>query len=165
MEDTTKPFEQAAAFQKIWMDTFTKVTQAAFVTSPDSAPPEVVRQIRSGIFQAVAQAWEEFMRSPEFLESMKRLMDNAIAFRKMSNELLTKAHHELRGTSRADTDGILLALRHMEERMLGSVEELNRRLDAVERKLDGSPAAEPASGTIRARPSRRRGTARTAPST
>ena len=69
------PWEQAAAFQKIWSETFSNMTQGAFQFSPDSAPPEFMRQMRSSMFQALGKTWEEFMRSPEFLSSMIILFD------------------------------------------------------------------------------------------
>ena len=53
MSDTIEPnAEQAAAFQKMWLDTISRLMQAAFTGAPNSPPPEMVRQIRSGIFQA-----------------------------------------------------------------------------------------------------------------
>ena len=69
---TDKTAEQWAAFQKIWTDTFTRMMQLGFTFSPESAPPEFLRQIRSGIFQALTQSWDEFLRSPQFLEGMKQ---------------------------------------------------------------------------------------------
>jgi hypothetical protein len=137
--DTDKAFEQAAAFQKIWMDTFTKMAQAGLSFSPENAPPEFLRQMRSGIFGALAKSWEEFMRSPQFLESMKTMMDNAIAFRKMSNDFLTQAHHSLQGTAQADVDNVMLALRHLETRILHCVEDLSGRMDRLEKTITGTP--------------------------
>ncbi|MDB6017593.1 MAG: hypothetical protein JWR19_2082 [Pedosphaera sp.] len=140
MNDTTEnAFEKAAAFQKIWMDTFTRMAQSGFSLSPDSTPPEFLRQMRSGIFHALSKSWEEFMRSPQFTESMKGMMDNAIAFRKMSNDFLTGAHHTFQGTARADIDSLMLALRHLETRILDRVEDISTRLDQLEQRLDGAP--------------------------
>jgi hypothetical protein len=139
MSNTTEnAFEQAGAFQKIWMDTFTKMAQAGFSFSPESAPPEFMRQMRSGIFGALAKSWEEFMRSPQFMESMKAMMDNAISFRKMSNDFLTQAHHTFQGTAQADIDNLMLALRHLETRILDRVEDVSTRLDRVEKALNGT---------------------------
>src|SRR5882672_3239504 len=111
-----KTTEQAAAFQKIWMESMSKMMQTAFTVSPNSPPPEVLRQIRSGIFQALAQSWEEFMRSPQFLEGMKHWMESAINFRKMTNDFMAKVRNEMQAPSRDDIDTILLSIRHMEKR-------------------------------------------------
>jgi hypothetical protein len=137
-EPTENAFQQAASFQKIWMETFTKMAQAGFSFSPDSTPPEFMRQMRSGIFHALSRSWEEYMRSPQFMESVKTMMDNAITFRKMSTDFLTEAHHSVQGTARVDIDSLMLALRHMETRVLDRVEELSTRMDQLDQKLNGN---------------------------
>jgi hypothetical protein len=119
-----KTTDQAAAFQKIWVETMTKTMQSAFSMTPESAPPEVLQQIRSGIFQALAKSWEEFMRSPEFLERMKQWMETAVAFRQMTNDFLAKARSEMQAPSRDDIDTVMLTVRHMEKRILDRVEQL-----------------------------------------
>jgi hypothetical protein len=138
-EDATnseKTAEQYAAFQKIWTDTFTKMMQVGFTFSPDSAPPEMLKQMRSGIFQAMSQSWNEFLRSPQFLEGTKQWMENAIAFRKMSSDFLTKARHETQATAREDIDAIMLAMRHMETRILDRVEKLAQQIEELNERAD-----------------------------
>lgn len=147
------PFERASAFQKIWMDTFTQMARTGFSFSPDSTPPEFLRQMRSGIFGALSKSWEEFMRSPQFLDSMKSMMENAITFRKMSNDFLTEAHHGMQGTARVDIDNLMLAIHHLETRILDRIEEVSTRLEQVETQL-----ASGGNGT-----SRRRGSKAAAP--
>jgi hypothetical protein len=137
-ESNEKTFEQASAFQKIWMETFTKMAQSGLSFSPESAPPEFLRQMRSGIFQALSKSWEEFMRSPQFLDSMKTMMENAITFRKMSNDLLTDARHAIQGTARSDIDDVMKAIHHLEKRVLDNVEQISTRLDGLEQKLNGA---------------------------
>lgn len=131
--------EQWAAFQKIWGETFSKLMQLGFTFSPDSAPPDFMRQMRSGIFQALGQSWEQFLRSPQFMEGMKQHMDNAIAFRKMSSDFFTKVRHETQTTSRDDIDAVMLAVRHMETRVLDRVEELATRIDEIRKRSNGAP--------------------------
>ena len=132
-----KTAEQINAFQKIWTESMTKMMQTAFTMAPNSAPPEVLRQIRSGLFQALAQSWDEFMRSPQFLEGMKNWMDNAINFRKLSNDFMARVRNELQAPSREDIDTVMLSVRHMEKRLLDRVEELARQVSELNRRLDG----------------------------
>jgi len=120
-----KTAEQAAAFQKIWLESASKMIQAGLAMGPNSAPPEVLRQLRSGIFQALAETWEEFMRSPQFLEGMKQWMETAIGFRKMTSEFLAKARNEMQAPSRDDVDTIMLNIRHIEKRLLDRIEEVS----------------------------------------
>ena len=123
-----KATEQAVAFQKIWMESATKIMQAAFTMGPNSPPPEILRQIRTGIFQALANSWEEFMRSPQFLEGMKQWTENAISFRKLSNDFMAKIRNELQAPSRDDMDSIMLTIRHVEKRLLDRIDDLAAQL-------------------------------------
>jgi hypothetical protein len=132
-----KSADQAAAFQKIWMESMSKVMQSAFTFGNNSPPPDVLKQIRSGIFQALAQSWEEFMRSPQFLESMKQWMDTAINFRKMSNDFMAKVRNEIQAPSRDDIDTVMLTVRHMEKRLLDRVEDLAARIAQLDSRLNG----------------------------
>ena len=130
-----KAAEQAAAFQKIWTDSMSKVMQASFGSGQSPPPPELLKQIRSGIFEALAKSWDEFMRSPQFLESMKQWMDNAISFRKLTNDFMGKVRNEMQAPSREDIDTIMLTVRHMEKRLLDQVETLSEQLKALNDKL------------------------------
>ena len=129
--------EQWAAFQKIWTDTFAKMIQLGFTYSPEAAPPEFLRQIRTGIFQALSQSWDHFLRSPQFLESNRQWMEHAVKFRKMTNDFFAKARHETQGTARRDVDGVLLALQKLEARILD-------RMDELAEEVQGLKGARPA---------------------
>src|SRR5256885_17151925 len=123
-DDFEKAAGQMAAFQKIWSDSISKMMQTAFSMAPTSAPPEVLRQIRGGLFQALAQSWDEFMRSPQFLEGMRQWMETAVNFRKMSNDFMARVRNEFQAPSREDTDAVMLSVRHMEKRLRDQMEVL-----------------------------------------
>jgi hypothetical protein len=137
--------EEAAAFQRIWAESATRIMQAACTNGLSSPPPEILKQIRSGIFQALAESWDEFMRTPQFLESMRQWMENAITFRKMTNDFMAKVRNEMQAPSRDDMDTIMLNIRHMEKRLLDRVEELSAQIQALK------PAAPKASAKTAAR--------------
>jgi hypothetical protein len=130
-QGTENMTDQVAAFQRIWMETLSKLVQLAVKLPPDSAPPEVLRQMRSGVFQGLAQSWDEFLRSPQFLTGMKQWMDSAIMMRKMSDQFMTRTHHEMQATAREDIDSIMLAVRHMEKRLLDRLEQLEEKVQAM----------------------------------
>lgn len=146
--------EQWAAFQKIWGETFTKMMQLGFTFSPDSAPPDFLRQMRTGLLQALSQSWEQFLRSPQFMEGTRQWMDQAIAFRKMSSDFFNKVRHETQTTTREDIDSIMLAVRHMETRILDRVEDLAAEVTALKQRVDpGGGADRPGSkGETKSRP-------------
>jgi len=137
-DGTRQTAEQWAAFQQIWGETFSKLMQLGFTFSPESAPPEFMRQMRGGIFQALGKSWEQFLRSPQFMEGMKQHMDNAIAFRKMSSDFFSKVRHETQSTSRDDIDAVMLAVRHMETRILDRVERLAAKIDHINPQANGA---------------------------
>jgi len=142
---------QSSMFFKNWIESFSQIAQAACRYSPETMPPELMRQIRSGLFQAMAKSWEEYMRSPQFLEGMKQTMDNAIAFRKLSTEFFTQARRETQGTTRADVDAVLLAVREMESRLTERMDDLAARVNHVEK-----PAGRARKGTPQAKKTPRR---------
>lgn len=138
--------EQGMAFQKIWMESITKGMQAAFTVSPTSPPSEIMLHIRGGIFKALAQSWEEFMRSPQFLEGIQQTMEQVVTFRKMSKDFLGKARNEMQAPSRDDVDAIMRGMHHMESRLLDRVEELAGQFKSVSERVDkvAAMAAQPA---------------------
>src|SRR5262245_36095193 len=154
--DFEKTAEQAAAFQKMWMDSTSKILQAAFTITPNSPPPEVLRQIRSGIFQALASSWDEFMRSPQFLEGMKQWMEPAINFRKLSNDFMSKVRNELQAPSRDDVDTIMVNIHHIEKRMLDRLDELSEQVRQLNGRLNQQAARRAAAGTPSRRPKPKR---------
>ncbi len=162
-EQDPKVESQTQAFFKIWADSMAKLTQAAFTFSPDAVPPEMLRQVRSGMFQALAQSWDEFLRSPQFMEGMKQMMENALAFRKLSTEFLTKAQQELGGVTIEDVEGVVGAVRHLESRLLERLEEVSQQLNDVKRRLEaleGSQASTHAATGSADRPKPRQAGAR-----
>ncbi|HYG36013.1 MAG TPA: hypothetical protein VEC99_14580 [Clostridia bacterium] len=130
--------EEAAAFQRIWTETASKMLQTAFTVTPN-APPEILQQIRGGIFQALARSWDEFLRSPQFLETMRQWIENAISLRKVTNDFTAKTRNEMQSPSRNDADTILLNIRHLEKRLLDRVDELAHQVHQLQGGLNGRP--------------------------
>jgi hypothetical protein len=50
--------------------------------------PEVMRRMQSSFFEAMAQYADQYMRSPQFLEAMKRSMDQALQFKRQMDDFL-----------------------------------------------------------------------------
>jgi hypothetical protein len=138
MSDSDKTAEQWNAFQKIWLETFSKLGETAFTFNPQTAPPEILRNIRGGILQSLANAWEEFLRSPQFLEGMKQWMDNALSFRQMTSEFMAKAREGSGGITRNELDSVLAAIEHLERRLLDRIEEVATRVDDLAKGNSGA---------------------------
>ncbi len=134
--------DQTAAFTKLWSDSCGRILQAAMSYSPETAPPELMRQIRSGLMQALSQSWEEFLRSPQFLEGMKQMMDQAAAFQKFSAGFLTKARHATEGVAHDDVEGLRTALGQLESRLARQMDALSGQISPLAKALERlSPAS------------------------
>jgi hypothetical protein len=81
------------------------------------------------------------MRSPQFLEGMKQWMENAIVFRKMSNDFLARVRNDMQAPSRGDIDSIMLTVRHMEKRLLDRMEQLSAQVSEVNPRSTGRSKA------------------------
>lgn len=155
-EESQNFAEQGAAFQKIWMESMSKLMQAAYTFPPNSTPPELLREIRNSILQALGESWNEFLRSPQFQESMKQWMDNALAFREMSSDFMAKVRKEMQAPSRDDIDAVLLNVRHMETRILDRLEALSKQVEELDRRTGGKAAGPASAGQKSSRPGKSR---------
>lgn len=79
------------------------------------------------------------MRSPQFLEATKTMMENAITFRKMSADLLTQAQHSVQGVARSDVKDLMQAIHHLETHILDRIEDVSKRLEKLETKGNPTP--------------------------
>jgi hypothetical protein len=149
--------DQTAAFARMWTDTCAKLMQAAMTFSPETAPPELLRQIRAGLMQALTHSWEEFLRSPQFLEGSKQMMEQAVAFRKLSADFLSNARHATEGATRDDVESLRVALTRVESRLAGQMDALSKQVS----QLAGSTGQ---SASIPKTAGRKRGRAKKPPS-
>lgn len=133
-DNMAKTFEQAAAFQKLWSDSFTNMAHVWSQFSPGSPPIEEARKMRSGMMNVLSESLDEFMRTPQFLEMMKQSMNGAMKMKSMSREGLHKMHDQLEIPHKEDLDGVLLALRHVERRLLERMEDLDENLAKLSEK-------------------------------
>lgn len=148
MNDNNDPVgEQAGSFaqcaaqaSKMWTEFANKAFAAATSVPPGTTPPDAARQFRSAFLHAWAAYCDEFMRSSEFLELMKQSMRNAIEFRQQLNQFLGRMHHEFQGTSRQDVDQLMLAIRHVEQRLTDSMDRLSARVDQLAAHTNGGAA-------------------------
>jgi acyl carrier protein phosphodiesterase len=129
MEDNiNSTFEQAAGFQKLWMESFANMAGVWSQYSPASPPPEELRKMRTGMLKVLSNACDDFMRTPQFMEMMKISLNAGIELRRMAKEGMNRIHEQFETPSREDIDGVLLAIRHIEQRVLDRMEGLDERM-------------------------------------
>lgn len=105
--------------------------------APAVAPnqDETSQRMQQAFFDSWSQSCDEIMRSEAFLAGMKQSMDASLAFRQQVNQFLSKAMEESPMASRSDLESIMLAVRGMEKSVLGRVDTLAQRMEAIETRL------------------------------
>ncbi len=129
-------FEQVAVFQKLWTDSLAKMSEVWTQYSPGSPPIDEMRRMRGGMLQVFAETWDEYMRTPQFMEMMKASLNGALDFKRMAREGMNRVHEQFENPSKEDIDGVLLAIRHVERRLLERLEGLDDRVANLDEKID-----------------------------
>lgn len=148
MEDTIKDsFDKAAAFQNMWMDSMAGMARVWSQYSPENPPPEELKRMRQGMLNVISRSWEEFMRTPQFMEMMKESLNNAMTWQGFAKDGANRIHDTFQTSSKSDVEGILLSLRHVEKRLLDELETTQEQVEALGAKVRslGSPSKEEAS--------------------
>jgi hypothetical protein len=135
-EKFDQAFQQAAAFQKMWTDSFTQMAEVWGRFSPGQPTPDAIRDVRAEMLKVLTETWDQFMRTPQFMEYMKTSMDGFLNLRQMAADAMTRSHHEMQSPAREDIDGVLLAIRHMERRLLDRVEDVENAVNTAIRRLE-----------------------------
>ena len=137
-----KTFENAAAVQKFWFDSASKMTGVLSQFSPVSPPIEEARKLRNGVLKVLGESCEEFMRTPQFMEMIRTSLNMALDLRGLQRAGMDAIHDQLETPDKEDIDGILLAIRHVERRLLDRLEHLDDRVSEIDRHVGSIPAQE-----------------------
>ena len=135
-DNMDRAFDQAAAFQKLWMDSLANMTSIWSQFSPGSPPTDEMRKMRGGMLKVLAETWDEYMRTPQFMEMMKASLNGAVDLKRMARDGMNRVHEQLENPSKEDIDGVLLAIRHVERRLLDRLEGLDDRVANLDEKID-----------------------------
>ena len=135
-DNTSKYFDQVAAFQKLWTDSFANMASVWSQFSPGSPPSDEMRKMRGGMLKALAETWDEYMRTPQFMEMMKASLNGALDLKRLASDGMNRVHEQFKTPSKEDIDEVLLALRHVERRVLDRLEGLDDRLAKLDEKID-----------------------------
>jgi len=135
-DNMNKAFDQVAAFQKLWTDSFANMTSVWSQFSPGSPPLEEMREMRGGMLKVLAETWDEYMRTPLFMEMMKASLNGALDLKRMARDGMNRVHEQFENPTKEDIDGVLLAIRHVERRLLDRLEGLDDRVANLDQKID-----------------------------
>ena len=101
-----------------------------------SPPLEEMREMRGGMLKVLAETWDEYMRTPQFMEMMKASLNGALDLKRMARDGMNRVHEQFENPSKKDIDGVLLAIRHVEGRLLDRLEGLDDRVAKLDEKID-----------------------------
>jgi uncharacterized protein YdcH (DUF465 family) len=135
-ENTNKYFDEVAAFQKLWTDSFANMASVWSQFSPGSPPPDEMRKMRGGMLKVLADTWDEYMRTPQFMEMMKASLNGALDLKRLASDGMNRVHEQFKTPSKEDIDEVLLAIRHVERRILDRLEGLDDRVAKLDEGLD-----------------------------
>lgn len=96
--------------------------------------PDVMKRMQAAWFDAMAEYADQYMRSPQFLESMKRSMEQAVGLRQQMEEFLkTSMGASLMTAGPGATTEILSAVARIESTMRAEMASLAERLSRLEK--------------------------------
>jgi hypothetical protein len=131
-----KSFDQVVAFQKLWLDSFADMASIWSQFSPTSAPTDELRKMRGGMLKVLAETWDEYMRTPQFLQLMKASLNGVLDLKQMARDGLNRVHDQLENTTKQDVDDVLMAIRHVERRILDRLEGIEERVTNLDDRLE-----------------------------
>ena len=135
-DNLNKGFEQVAAFQKLWTDSFANMASVWSQFSPSTPPSDEMRKMRGGMLKVLAETWDEYMRTPLFMEMMKASLNGALDLKRMARDGMNRVHEQFETPSKEDINGVLMAIRHVERRLLDRLEGLDDRVANLDEKID-----------------------------
>lgn len=159
-ENTTNPNPQPAIdpITGFWRDVWARSAAAGTMPGMPSMPgmpnmgdatgsfltPEAMKRMQSAFYDAMAQYAEQYMRTPQFLESMKKSMDQAMAFRQqMDGFMKTNMAQAFETASGGSNTEILTAIRQSTAQLQAQIAKLETRINELEGK-PAKPASAPA---------------------
>jgi hypothetical protein len=135
-DNTNKYFDQVAAFQKLWTDSFANMAGVWSQFSPGAPPSDEMRKMRGGMLKVLAETWEGYMRTPQFMEMMRASLNGALDLKRVASDGMSRVHEQFKTPSKEDVDEVLLAIRHVERRLLDRLEGLDDRVAKLDEKID-----------------------------
>ncbi|HMN40903.1 MAG TPA: hypothetical protein PKE29_08655 [Phycisphaerales bacterium] len=104
--------------------------------------PEAMRRMQGAFYEAMAQYAEQYMRSPQFLESMKKSMDQAMQLRQQMDDFLkSNMASAFESSSGGASSEILGAIRQSTAQLQAQIARIDTRVSDLESAVTGRPGA------------------------
>jgi hypothetical protein len=119
------------AFGRMWSDFMSQMGAAGFAPQP-SMNQDAMKHAQRMFMDAWSRYLDDYMRSPQFLEMLKRTMDNAMSFKQQMDKFVAQSLKTSGVPSREDADYTIEVLHGMERRLNKRLDELSDRISAME---------------------------------
>jgi len=132
---TTQPLAVMQPFVEFWMKCFEQVneqTKMAMGNVSDNGDPQVWRR---KWLDAATKSMDAFVRSPVFLEAMRQHMETVTQAKSQSDFAIKEFARNAGIPTTGDISGLFERLHSFEERLLGSLSEIEERLTVIEQLL------------------------------
>ncbi|MCB1123789.1 MAG: hypothetical protein KJT03_19700, partial [Verrucomicrobiae bacterium] len=103
-------------------------------------PPDELKKMRNGVLQVVSQTWDEYMRSPEFMQAMRDNLNNSMQWQKWAKDNANKVQSAMGSATKVDMEGVLVAIQHVERRVLDCLDDMQSKLQGVQKEIEGAQA-------------------------
>jgi len=138
-QPTTEPAADPAAilysFWTQWMEQSARGTQAMLEAMQSAGD---LQHLQRTWIDPIARSTEEFMRTPVFLETLKRNLKAATDLKRLQDQFIGDAARQLGRPQASDIWGLFDRLQSTEQAILARLQAIEDRLRSVEEKLSGS---------------------------
>lgn len=131
------------SFWTQWMEQSARGTQAMLEAMHSVGDTQ---KIQRNVLDPIATSIEEFMRTPVFLEAMKRNLKVVTDLKRLQDQVLKDSARQVGAPMAADITGLFDRLHSTEETIIARLKAIEDRLKAIEDRVVHSP---PSPGTRR----------------
>ncbi|MFO0837688.1 MAG: hypothetical protein U1D55_04115 [Phycisphaerae bacterium] len=142
----------ADAFARFWTDLVTRLGAAGFAApmggfgfAPGAAAvgagqpsADAIKQMQRIFFDAYGKYCDDFMRSPQFLETLKQSMDGALAFKRQMDAFLSNALKSAQLPSHENWVASAESMVQLQKRIAQRLDDLSARIEGLEEKAGGA---------------------------
>jgi hypothetical protein len=134
--EAADPSAALVSFWTQWLEQSARGTQAMLETMQSAGDPQ---QVQRQWLDAVSRSLDDFMRTPVFLEAMKRNLKALTDMKGLQDQVLQGTARQFGLPLADDITGLFERLKSTEQTILGRLKAIEDRLKAIESKLGPPP--------------------------
>jgi len=134
------PAAAMAAFWGQWLEQSSRGTQALWGAMQSACDPQ---QARGAWLDAVSRSLEDFMRSPAFLEAMKRNLKALTDTKSLHDQIVQGTAGPAGVPTVGDISGLFERLKSTEQAILDRLRAIEGRLEAIEARRESGRRSGP----------------------